>query len=55
MDRALPLDKPDHLRHRVLRRDGDQHVDMIGQQVAFFDPALLLLRQLPEYLPNVLP
>jgi hypothetical protein len=55
MDRALPLDEPDHLRHRVIGRDRDQHMHVIRQQVPFLDPTLFLLRQLPEHLPQVLP
>jgi hypothetical protein len=55
MDRALPLDEPDHLRHRVFRRDGDQHVDMVRQEVALLNATLLLLRQPAEHLPEVLP
>jgi hypothetical protein len=42
VDRALALDVPDHLRHRVLPRDLDQHV--IGHQVPLFDLARLLRR-----------
>src|SRR6185503_4370966 len=30
MDRALALDELDHLRHRILRWDRDQHVHVIG-------------------------
>src|SRR5574341_105283 len=55
VDRALPLDEPDHLRHRVLRWNRDQHVHVIGQQVSFFDPTLLLGGQLPEHVPQVPP
>ncbi len=55
MDRALPLDVPDHLRHRVLRWNRDQHMDMIGHQVTLFDLALLLPGQPTEDLPQVLP
>ena len=29
VDRALALDEPDDVRDRVLRRDRDQHVDVI--------------------------
>src|SRR5574338_138078 len=34
MDRALALDEADHLRNRVLRRDRDHHVHVVGHQVA---------------------
>src|ERR1700723_1306107 len=54
VDRALSLDKPDHLRHRVFRRYRNQHVYMVAHQMAFFNPALLLLSQLPKYLPEML-
>src|SRR5215472_3162067 len=50
MDRALTLDEPDHLRHRVLRWDRDQHMHMIGHQVPFLDLRLLLRGQLVEHL-----
>ena len=55
MNRALPLDVPDHLGHRVLRWDRDHHVDMIGQQMPLLDPALSLLRQATEHFPQVPP
>ena len=55
MDRTLALDEPDHLRHRVFRWDRDHHVHVIGHQMAFFDPAFLLLRQLAEHLPQMPP
>src|SRR5215469_682208 len=50
MDRALTLDEPDHLRHRVLRWDRDQHMHMIGHQVPFLDLRLLLRGRLVEHL-----
>ena len=55
MDRALPLDVPHHLRHRVLGRNREQHMHVIGQQVPLFNPTLLLLGQLPEHLPKMPP
>ena len=54
VNRALPLDEPDHLRHRVLRRDRQQNVNVIGHQLPFFDLAFLLRRQLAEHLAKVL-
>src|ERR1700761_5621539 len=54
MNRALALDESHHLRHRVLRRDRDHHVDMVRQQRTFFNPALSLLGQLTEHLAQVL-
>jgi|SRR5579875_1464823 len=55
MDRALPLDIPNHLRHRVLGRNRDHHVHVVGQQMPFFDPALLLPAQPPGDFPHVSP
>ena len=43
------------LRHRVLRRNCDHHVHVIGQQMPFFDSTLLLHSQLAEYFSQVLP
>jgi hypothetical protein len=40
---------------RTLWRDRYQHMHMILHQVAFFYPALLVLRQLLEYLPKMRP
>src|SRR5574338_469211 len=54
MDRALALDEADHLRNRVLRRDRDHHVHVVGHQVPFHDLALLLRCKLAKYLPEVL-
>jgi S1-C subfamily serine protease len=42
MNRALPLDVADHLRHRVLRWNRNQHVDMVSHQMPFFDLTLFL-------------
>lgn len=55
MDRALALDIPNHLRHRVLRRYRYHHVHVIRHQVPFLNPAFLLQRQLAKYLSKVLP
>ena len=41
-NRAFALDEADHLGNRVFRRDRDQHVHMIGHQMAFLDPAFRL-------------
>jgi len=49
VDRALALDVANRLRHRVLRWNRDQHVNVIGHHVALLDAALLLLRKLPEH------
>src|SRR5262249_11632969 len=53
VDRALALDEPHHLRHRILRWHRYHHVHMIWQQMSFLDLALLLTRQLLEHLPKV--
>src|SRR5450755_3864525 len=55
MYRAFPLDEADHLRNGVFRRDRYHHVDMIGHQMPFLDPAFLLLGQLAEPLPEIAP
>ncbi len=55
VDRALPPNEPDHLRHRVLRRDRDHHVYVVRLQVPFLDLALLLTGQAPEYLSQMPP
>lgn len=54
VDSSLPLDEPDHLRHRVLRRVRQKNVNVIGHQVPFFDQAFLPRRQLAEHLARVL-
>ena len=55
VDRALALDAPDDLRDRMPRRDRDHHMHMVGHKVPLLDPALLLLRKLPEDLAKVAP
>ena len=55
VDRTLPLDIPDHLRNRVLRRNRHQHVDVIRQQMPFLHPTLPLLGQTPKHVPQVVP
>src|ERR1700728_585150 len=55
MNCALALDEPHHLRYRILRRDRQQHMDVVGHQVALLHPALLLASQLPEHLAKVYP
>jgi hypothetical protein len=51
---ALSLNVPDHLRHRVFRRDRNHHVHVIRQQVPLFDPAFFLRSKLAEYLTEML-
>src|SRR5262249_17184817 len=48
VDGALSLDVPDHVRDRILRRNRQQHVNVIDHQVPFLDTTLLLLRKRPE-------
>jgi hypothetical protein len=55
MDRALSLDEPDHLRHRVFRWDRDQHVHVIGEKMALLDPAFFLLGQPSKHLSQMPP
>jgi len=43
MYRTLALDVAHRTRHRQLRWHVQQHVNMIGHYVPFFDPTLLLL------------
>jgi len=42
MNRTLAVQTPHHLSHYILGRDGDQHMHMVGLQVSFQHPALLL-------------
>lgn len=53
VDRALALDEPHDLRHRVFRRDRQQHVHMVGHQMPFLDLRFLLERELPEHFPKM--
>ena len=48
MDRTLALDKSDHLRDRVFWWNRNHHVNVIQHEMAFFDSAFLLQRQLAE-------
>lgn len=54
VDRTLPFHVPHHLRHRMLWRNRNQHVNMIRHQMPFQNLALLALRQLSEHLSQVL-
>ena len=40
VDRTLPLDVADHIRHRVLRGNRQHEVNMVDHQVPFFHLAL---------------
>src|SRR5215831_3159789 len=50
VDRTFPLDEANHLRHRIFRRNRNQHVHVIREKMTLFDPALFLLRQPAKYL-----
>ena len=52
VDRTLPLDVTDHLRHRVLRRDRQHEVHVIDHKVPFFHLAFAPLGQ-PAQLPHL--
>ena len=54
MYRALSLDIPDHLGHRILRRYRNHHVYVVGHQMPFLDYAFLAPRQLPHHLSQML-
>ena len=53
--RALALQVSHHARHAVLRGYRDQHVHVVGHQVPLYYLDALVLAELPEYLPYVLP
>jgi hypothetical protein len=48
MDRALSLDVPDHVRHRVLWWDRQKHVNMVRKQMPLFDLRFFLSRKLTK-------
>jgi len=53
LDRALAFDVADHLRHRVLRRDRDQHVHVVGHQMPLLDGTPLVLRKRSQELTDM--
>ena len=53
--RALALQVSHHARHAVLRRYSHQHVHVVGHQVPLYYLDALVLAELPENLPYVLP
>jgi hypothetical protein len=55
VDHTLALDEPYHLGHRILRRDRDHHVNVVGHEMPFLNPGFLLNGQLAEHFPEVLP
>ena len=44
-----------HLGHRILGRDGDQHMHMVGLKVSFQHPALFLPGQIVQHVTKVFP
>ena len=53
--RAIALQVSHHARHAVFRRYSHQHVHVVGHQVPLYYLDALVLAELPEYLPYVLP
>jgi hypothetical protein len=49
VDGALPLDEPEDLRHRILRRDGQQQVDMVEVEMALLHDTLALPREFAQH------
>src|ERR1700756_4370890 len=54
-DGTLALDIPNHLGHRILRRNPDEHVDMVLHHMPFYDGAPALPSQLPQHRPKKTP
>src|ERR1035437_3067044 len=52
--RTLSFDIPNHIRHRVLRRNADTDMHVIRHQMAFHNLAFLLYCQLSKYLAKML-
>src|SRR5215470_2786016 len=48
-DGTLALDIPNHLGYRILRRNADQHVDMVLDHMPFHDGAPPLPGQLTQH------
>src|SRR5882724_6038495 len=51
---TLAFDKSHYITHRVLGRNADTHVNVIGHQMALHNLAFLLLRQLMQHASKVL-
>ena len=49
VDCALAFDIPHDLTDRVLGRDRQHHVNMVGHQMPFLNPALSLFRKIAEH------
>src|SRR5438105_6848684 len=54
-DGTLALDIPNHLGHRILRRNSDEHVDMVLHHMPFHDGAPALPSQLTQHRPQKTP
>ena len=54
MNRALSFDVTDDLSYRILGRDRDIHMDMIGAYMPFQNLTLTLPCQFPYHFPKVL-
>ena len=51
-DGTLALDKADHLGNRIFRRNGDQHMHMVCEQMPLLNVTILLKSQLAKYIPE---
>src|SRR5262249_5249750 len=54
-DGALALDIANHLGHRILRRNPDEHVDMVLHHMSLYDGAPALPSQLTQHRPKKTP
>src|SRR5437867_4240546 len=52
---AIAVDIPNHLGHRILRRNSDEHVDMVLHHMPFHDGAPALPSQLTQHRPKKTP
>src|SRR5579863_8423552 len=52
---ALTLQKPDRVRHAVLRRNAQAQVDMVGPRVPFQQLDSSLTAQIPKDRPDLMP
>ena len=55
MNRAFSFDIANYLRHRILRRDRNQHMHVVPHQMSLLDPALFMRGKLAEHFPQILP
>lgn len=54
-DRALALDESDYVRYRILGRNTQAYMHMVGHQISLHNLALLLLGQIMKNLSKALP